>query len=74
MAFDDWKIESVVTGGKREFILVLRDSHLTPASKGWQETSAPMSEEKLRHNLAHLNVPIDRANAAIHDAIASKRG
>jgi hypothetical protein len=52
----------------REFILILRDSSLKPSTKGWQETTGPMTEEALRRVLAELNIPSEKVNAEIEEA------
>ncbi|MGA3160461.1 MAG: hypothetical protein ABSC77_04525 [Terracidiphilus sp.] len=65
MAYNSWGITLWENDKKREFVLILRNSNLSPGASGWQWTSEPMSEEKLRQELANMNVPTEKANAEI---------
>jgi hypothetical protein len=72
MAYDSWGITLAEDDKEREFVLILRDSNLSPGASGWQRTSEPMSEEKLRQELAKMNVPQEKAAAEIAKARATK--
>lgn len=65
MGYDLWAIQTTNLGSDREFVLVFRDSSLVPGEKGWQETSAPMSERQLREALTKLNISAAKAEEGI---------
>ena len=65
MGYDLWAIETTNLGSDREFVLVFRDSSLVPGEKGWQETSAPMSEQQLREASTKLNIAAAKAEEGI---------
>lgn len=68
MTYDSWAVSWAEEDKEREFILLLRDSSLAPGARGWQWTSELMSEEKLRQELAKMNVLNEKADADIAKA------
>jgi len=65
MEYDLWAVQSTNLEKDKEFVLVFRNSSLTPGEKGWQEASVPMSEEQLKEALRKLNVPEAKVNEEI---------